>query len=136
MKRQVMLFATVAGMLFASAGAAAAATDSGWTCDGKVCLRVVSDATMSPQDAYGCNGSVCISVTGTAARGYSSSGIGSGFYGHIHVWGPGGLNVNGPTAWSPVASGSGRGSGKTCAQGWENVTGGYLSVGRPCETVS
>jgi hypothetical protein len=135
MRRYAVLIVTVAALLLASGGTANAAPATHWTCDGQVCLTVLHSSAV-PQDATGCNGKVCIYVTGDASHGYSTSGQGRDFYGHIHIWGPGGLNVNGRTAWAPVASGSARGKGQTCAQGWQNITGGYRSVGLPCEQVS
>jgi hypothetical protein len=37
----------------------------------------------------------------------------------------------------PVASGSGHGSGQTCAEGWKRTSdNSYTSVGLPCENVS
>jgi hypothetical protein len=137
--KRLLLTATVAGAFtLAVAGPAAAAPQprAPWTCAGQVCLAVDPAGGITPMDNSGCNHQVCIYVTGDASNGYSSSGHGSGFYGHIHVWGPGGLDRNGDDANAPVASGSGRGRGQTCAEGWKQVTGGYTSVGLPCVQVN
>jgi opacity protein-like surface antigen len=141
MRRTALLVASAAALLLAGAGVASADTahpqvDKGWACAGDTCLRVLPDAAAVPMDANGCNHQVCIEVRGNAANGYSTVGRGSGFYGKIHVWGPN-LNTWGNDANNPVASGSGHGSGQTCAEGWKLVSGTtYTSVGLPCEQVS
>ncbi|MET8770954.1 hypothetical protein [Streptomyces sp. NPDC004658] len=80
------------------------------------------------RDAHGCDHKVCVNVVGNAS-GNTTSGYYSGsnrFYGHINVWGPG-MRVEGrDSAYSGVA-GKGRGSGQTCAEGWELDNGRYTS---------
>ena len=130
----VLSLLTLATVSAGTAAAAPAAGSGGWTCDGQVCLRVVPAAAAKPMNASGCNGSVCINVVG-GPSGYSTSGQGYSFYGHIQVYGPN-LQHSGGDASNPVASGSGWGSGQTCAVGWAKTTAGYAQVGKPCETVS
>ncbi|NYH77878.1 hypothetical protein FHR84_001192 [Actinopolyspora biskrensis] len=142
MRRFALPAIVAASMLIGTGATSAAATTtqaapSDWTCEGEVCLRTLpAEETPTPKDASGCNHSVCIDVRGDATNGYSTVGRGYDFYGYIHVWGPN-MNVRGPHSNEPTASGSGRGSGKTCAEGWKAISGGqYTSVGLPCVYVS
>ncbi|MGW1587955.1 hypothetical protein [Streptomyces sp. NPDC002386] len=138
--RSVLVTAAVFGLVVASGAASGAAeaaqpSSAGWTCAKEVCLRVGSQAQL--KDARGCNHKVCVSVTGNAS-GYTTRGSYSGtnrFYGHINVWGPN-MRVNGQDSAYPGAVGSGRGTGQTCAEGWELSGGTYTSVGLPCKDVS
>ncbi|MFG2603118.1 hypothetical protein ACGFT2_06110 [Streptomyces sp. NPDC048514] len=138
--RSVLVAAAVFGLVVGSGAAAGAAetaqaSSAGWTCAKDVCLRVGDEAQI--KDAHGCNHKVCINVTGNAS-GYKTSGYYSGsnrFYGHINVWGPN-MRVNGQDSAYPGVAGTGRGTGQTCAEGWELSGGTYTSVGLPCEDVS
>ncbi|MFF9178769.1 hypothetical protein [Streptomyces sp. NPDC014793] len=138
--RSVLVTAAVFGLVVASGAASGAAeaaqpSSAGWTCAKEVCLRVGSQAQL--KDARGCNHKVCVSVTGNAS-GYTTRGSYSGtnrFYGHINVWGPN-MRVNGQDSAYPGVVGSGRGTGQTCAEGWELSGGAYTSVGLPCKDVS
>ncbi|MFJ7147066.1 hypothetical protein ACIQVT_02540 [Streptomyces sp. NPDC100445] len=138
--RSVLVAAAVFGLVLGSGAAAGAAETArsagpGWTCAKDVCLRVGDEARL--KDAHGCNHKVCVTVSGNAS-GYTTRGIYGGssrFYGHINVWGPG-MRVEGRDSAYPGATGSGRGSGQTCAEGWELSGGTYTSVGLPCEEVS
>lgn len=142
MRRIVIMFSVVIGLLLAS-GPMAGATNAAdrhaaprWSCDKQTCLTVLPAGSTTPRDASGCNRDVCITVTGTADTGYSTSGNGSGFYGYIHVWGPH-LDVTGQTSGNPATSGSGYGAGKTCAEGLAPIGNGMVqSRGLPCEQVS
>lgn len=142
MRHFCILISVVTSLLLGVAGTSNATPDltvSHWSCSGQACLKIVPSVVSpgaTPRDANGCNRKVCIYVVGTAAGGYSTAGQGSGFYGHIHIWGPH-LNLNGPTSANPSASGNGWGSGQTCAEGWAPIGDGrYQSMGRPCEYVS
>ncbi|MEU4038985.1 hypothetical protein [Streptomyces collinus] len=138
--RSLLVAAAVFGLVVgsgtaASAAQAAQAPGAGWTCAKDVCLRVGDESRL--KDAHGCNHKVCINVTGNAS-GYTTSGYYSGsnrFYGHINVWGPN-MRVDGRDSAYPGVAGSGRGTGQTCAEGWELSGGTYTSVGLPCEDVS
>ncbi|HEY4453037.1 MAG TPA: hypothetical protein VGN81_01895 [Pseudonocardiaceae bacterium] len=139
MKRIALLAASVLALSVVAGGVADAAPQANstdWHCGGQVCLRMLPEAVAKPADAHGCNGAVCVTVVGRAATGYSTSGSGYGFYGHVQVYGPN-LQTTGAEAYNPVASGSGWGAGQTCAVGWQAVTGGgHTQVGKACETVS
>jgi len=138
--RSVLVTAAVFGLVVASGAASGAAetaqpSSASWTCAKEVCLRVGGQAQL--KDARGCNHKVCVSVTGNAS-GYTTRGSYSGtnrFYGHINVWGPN-MRVNGQDSAYPGVVGSGRGTGQTCAEGWELSGGTYSSVGLPCKDVS
>lgn len=135
-----VLFATTTALATA-AGAANASTPAksgtgSWICDNQVCLRVLPTGSVTPDNSSGCSGSVCVTVVGNGSSGYSTSGQGYGFYGHIQVFGPG-LQYTGGEAYNPAAAGSGHGDGTTCAVGWMAITGGgHTNVGEPCEHVS
>ncbi|UFR06085.1 hypothetical protein KBP30_35090 [Streptomyces sp. Go40/10] len=119
----------------AHAAAGRAHASAAWRCARDVCLRV--SEVPERRDAHGCNHKVCINVVGNAS-GYTTSGYYSGsnrFYGHINVWGPG-MRVEGKDSAYPGVAGKGRGTGQTCAEGWELDNGRYTSVGLPCEDVS
>ncbi|SDX68401.1 hypothetical protein SAMN05421504_103471 [Amycolatopsis xylanica] len=110
---------------------------SAWSCDGDACIRVVPDGGATTFDMHGCNHKVCVNVTGNSSS-YKTSGYYSGsnrFYGHVNVWGPGGMWVEGKDSAYPGVAGVGRGSGQTCAEGWEWTGSGYVSVGLPCQNL-
>jgi hypothetical protein len=96
-------------------------------------------------NARGCNHDVCIGVMGDA-NGYTADAQerscvtctqGPGYLGHIHIWGPGGLDVTSSDSTNPYVRGSARGSGQLCAEFWRYVSpGNWTSDGLACETVS
>lgn len=140
MKRLIVLLLSAAGLTFGIACTASAANapaaPTPWSCGGAVCMRVMPTVSVQPFNSHGCNGDVCITVTGNATTGYSTVGQGSGFFGHVQVFGPD-LQTTGAEANNPVASGNGIGAGQTCAVAWMAVTGGgHTQVGKACESVS
>ncbi|MFF5550751.1 hypothetical protein [Streptomyces olivaceoviridis] len=136
--RSLLVAAVAFALITASAGAGAAGTaheSAAWECARDVCLQV--SKTPGHRDAHGCNHKVCVNVVGNAS-GYTTSGYYSGsnrFYGHINVWGPG-MRVEGKDSAYPGVAGKGRGTGQTCAEGWELDNGRYTSVGLPCKDVT
>ncbi|MFD8493407.1 hypothetical protein [Amycolatopsis sp. NPDC059657] len=141
MRRSFVVLATALTCLAGLAGTASATESTGsssnWSCDGDACIRVVPDGADTVLDLYGCNHKVCINVTGNSSS-YKTSGYYRGsnrFYGHVNVWGPGGMWVEGKDSEYPGVAGVGRGSGQTCAEGWEWTGSGYVSVGLPCQNL-
>ncbi|TWP52495.1 hypothetical protein FKR81_09215 [Lentzea tibetensis] len=127
--RYVLPVASIAALLFGGVHTATASP-----VDTTMSLDTASISSVGPLDASGCSLKTCIKVTGNAA-GYTTSGSGSGFCGHIRVWGPRMVH-DGPFGCNPAASGSGWGTGTTCAEGWEHMPdGSYQSRGRACKDV-
>ncbi|MFD9944855.1 hypothetical protein ACFWYW_39535 [Nonomuraea sp. NPDC059023] len=105
-----------------------------YTCGGEVCIRVVSDEKAALKDAHGCNFKTCVTLTGNASK-YYITGSGHGFFGHVHIWGPG-VNRYSDIRANPSITTLGRGAGKACAEGWDlqqPPTG--PSVGLACKDV-
>ncbi|MEV0390484.1 hypothetical protein [Nonomuraea sp. NPDC050643] len=134
------LFIVLGTILTLIAGGAATASpvlaqqSTAYTCGGQVCIRVVPDGTVAPMDAHGCSVKTCVTLTGDASK-YYITGSGRGFFGHVHVWGPG-VNRYSAIDFDPSIRTLGRGAGKACAEGWdlEHAPTGP-SVGLACKDV-
>ncbi|WP_447190305.1 hypothetical protein [Streptosporangium sp. G12] len=111
--------------------AESASRSAGWTCSGEVCLRHVEQGVAALFD--NCSLDTCIEVFGSAVR-WSATAYGEGgWYGHVDLWGPGHPRHSGPNGRNPTVTGTGKGVGSVCAQGWESLGGGrYASKGLPC----
>ncbi|MEO6082199.1 MAG: hypothetical protein ABIQ18_03750 [Umezawaea sp.] len=86
---------------------------------------------------YGTNFQVRVQYCGSQ-NGYTAEAfnIGSEFWGHIEIWGPGINRQNGPDGPRPSVRVNGFGRGDLCAQGWRrNDNGSWSSVGLPCVTI-
>ncbi|RAL31677.1 hypothetical protein [Rhodococcus sp. AQ5-07] len=95
-----------------------------------------TDPTVIAPRAGGRNGCTNLDVLGGPQSWSASAYVYEckGFFGHIHIWGPG-IDINSPTLGAPYLAVSGRGAGVVCAEAWAHVNGGYQSWGRPCLTV-
>lgn len=60
--------------------------------------------------------------------GYHDVALNPEIYGHIHLTGPGGLDVNSNDKVRPIITGSGVGPGTACAQLWKALGGGQYSL--------
>ncbi|MEW9550638.1 hypothetical protein [Nonomuraea sp. NPDC050783] len=117
-----------------TAGPALAQRSTAYTCSGQVCIRVIPEGMSVAMDAYGCNYKTCVTLTGNATK-YTIKGSGHGFFGHVHIWGPG-VNRYSDIGPDPVVTALGRGAGKACAEGWDLVNAPLgPSVGLACKDV-
>ncbi|WP_156213437.1 hypothetical protein [Lentzea aerocolonigenes] len=65
--------------------------------------------------------------------GYHDVALNPEIYGHIHLTGPGGLDVNSNDKVRPIITGSGVGPGRACAELWKALGGGrYDLVNTAC----
>ncbi|TDD20107.1 hypothetical protein [Nonomuraea diastatica] len=128
-----MILALVAAAA-ATASPALAQQSTEYTCSGQVCIRLVPDGTVAPMDAHGCSVKTCVTLTGNASK-YFITGSGHGFFGHVHIWGPG-VNRYSEIDFDPSIRTVGKGAGKACAEGWDlaNAPTGP-SVGLACKDV-
>lgn len=95
---------------------------------------LVSAAPASAAPIPGCASfSVCIDLDWKDGNFYQVTGYhnpvgGNEIYGHIHLTGPGGLDVNSNDKLRPIITGSGVGPGTACAQMWKALGGGQYSL--------
>ncbi|WP_146214501.1 hypothetical protein [Streptomyces sp. ICBB 8177] len=91
-------------------------------------------AALHPLSCTGHNGYAYISISG-GPSGFTVSGSGSGFFGHLQITGPNGLKVSGPRdVPSPTLSNvHGTGAGRVYVIAWAaNSDGsGWHNVGEP-----
>ncbi|MFJ8959211.1 hypothetical protein ACIRG5_07440 [Lentzea sp. NPDC102401] len=94
---------------------------------------VVTAAPASAAPIPGCATSVCIGLDWRDGNfyqvtGYHDVALNPEIYGHIHLTGPGGLDLNTNDKVRPIITGSGVGPGRACAELWKALGGGQYSL--------
>ncbi|SFJ65167.1 hypothetical protein SAMN04489731_1291 [Amycolatopsis regifaucium] len=110
--------AALVSVLMLSTPAAASTLGSGYSCS--------PNGSASPR--------TCVAFSGDSTRGYRAIAVGTDYFGHVDLWGPGVSFRNSPTSSDPYTDQEGAlGSGWLCAHGWAHLSNGsYLDMGMPC----